>query len=291
MVRLIVSLFSRLSLTALYRWSDWLLFPLIYYVVRYRRRITRLNLTNSFPDKTAAEIVQLEKQFYHHFADVIVEIIWSYRATHEQMREHIHFENVEAMEQWTHLRQGTVFMLGHMGNWEWLPEIQQHYQDPAIQHYNVYRRQKNAAVDRLMLQLREQRSGKDCNIEKNDLVRRLIAIKHSGRLFTLGLVSDQKASPKNVFHRTMFLHQDTGFLGGGEVLSRKLGFAVCYLNIVQFSRGVYRCRFDLITTDPASLEQGELTERYARQLEQNIREQPFLWLWTHNRWKWEHLQQ
>jgi len=29
-----------------------------------------------------------------------------------------------------------------------------------------------------------------------------------------------------------------------------------------------------------------LTKRFAQELEKNILEQPELWLWTHNRWKW-----
>ena len=34
-------------------------------------------------------------------------------------------------------------------------------------------------------------------------------------------------------------------------------------------------------------DEGEITKAYARELEQNIQEQPHLWLWTHNRWKWK----
>jgi lauroyl/myristoyl acyltransferase len=30
---------------------------------------------------------------------------------------------------------------------------------------------------------------------------------------------------------------------------------------------------------------GEITEGHTRQLEKNIREQPFNWLWSHRRWK------
>ena len=39
----------------------------------------------------------------------------------------------------------------------------------------------------------------------------------------------------------------------------------------------------------ADLEEFAVTEKYMRLLEDNIREAPELWLWTHNRWKrtWE----
>jgi KDO2-lipid IV(A) lauroyltransferase len=37
--------------------------------------------------------------------------------------------------------------------------------------------------------------------------------------------------------------------------------------------------------EPASLERGVLTLRYARYLENVIRQQPDMWLWSHRRWK------
>ena len=42
-----------------------------------------------------------------------------------------------------------------------------------------------------------------------------------------------------------------------------------------------------LAADPKHTEEGEITTSYARALEQNIIEQPFMWLWTHNRWKWK----
>ena len=41
----------------------FIFYPL-YYCIRYRRKIIRNNLSNSFPEKDLKEIVQIEKQFY-----------------------------------------------------------------------------------------------------------------------------------------------------------------------------------------------------------------------------------
>ena len=53
---------SLLPFRVLYALSDALFYPL-YYVVRYRRRVVRRNLVESFPEKTEEEIVNIEKQF------------------------------------------------------------------------------------------------------------------------------------------------------------------------------------------------------------------------------------
>ena len=48
-------LVSKLPFGVLYTLSD-LCFPLVYYVVRYRRGVVRRNLSTSFPEKTARDI-------------------------------------------------------------------------------------------------------------------------------------------------------------------------------------------------------------------------------------------
>ena len=35
------------------------------------------------------------------------------------------------------------------------------------------------------------------------------------------------------------------------------------------------------------MKEGELTLQYVRYLEEVIRKQPEVYLWSHNRWKWE----
>ena len=50
-------------------------------------------------------------------------------------------------------------------------------------------------------------------------------------------------------------------------------------------RGYYDVEYVLLSDDPASLPEGELTRRFFRMLEQSVREAPQYYLWTHNRWK------
>jgi KDO2-lipid IV(A) lauroyltransferase len=51
------------------------IYLLLAYVVRYRWRVVLENLRNSFPEKNAAEVHAIGRQFYWHFAQVIVEIL------------------------------------------------------------------------------------------------------------------------------------------------------------------------------------------------------------------------
>ena len=65
---------SWLPLSALYVVSR-LLYYIVYYVVRYRRKVTRDNMAKAFPDKSDAELSQMERDFYRYFTDYMVETI------------------------------------------------------------------------------------------------------------------------------------------------------------------------------------------------------------------------
>lgn len=282
---LLLRIFSRFPLWCLYLLADALIYPLLRYVVRYRLKLVRKNIVKSFPNKSAKEQNSIVDAFYHHFADILVEMIYGYRVSDEEMKERVVFENVELIEQLSSKTQGVIAYLGHMCNWEWIADLQHRFANPELVEYNVYRRLKNKGVDDAMLQLRGKRGG-EC-VEKNVLLRKLVQLRRVEHPFLVGLIADQKPSPRSGHVWTTFLHQDTAFLDGGEQLAKKFDYGVVYAHIISLKRGYYRVRFELITDNPSSMVENEITLSFARLLEANIQEQPERWLWTHNRWKWQ----
>ena len=279
-----VKILSRIPLRGLYVFAEWVLYPMMYYVVRYRRHIVEKNLRLSFPEKTEAERQQIAKQFYRSFADIIVEIVHGYTATAEEMRQRVVFENEELLKPLFTEHGAVIGMLAHIGNWEWMADYYQHLAPFDMLQANIYRRLKNERMDNLMNAIRSQRGG--VLIEKQQVLRQMLLLRREGKKVLYGFICDQKPRPQVTRCWTTFLHQDTGFLDGSEVLAKKFGYPVIYLHITRPRRGYYLARFELITDHPAQEPENAITLRYAELLEQNIREQPELWLWTHNRWKW-----
>ena len=278
------SLLSRLPLAVHYDIADGVLYPLMYHVVRYLRRMVAENLQNAFPDKTAAERQQIARDFYHQFCYTMVESVYGYRCPDEEMRQRVVFENMDEVNRLIDAAGGGIFMLGHMGNWEWLASIQQ-WVSPGVTELNVYRRLKSAAMDKLMLMLRSKRGG--ACVEKQRILREMVRYRAEKQPVTVGLLSDQKPRPEVTRTWLPFLNQDTGFLDGGEVLGKKFGYPVFYLYVLREHRGYYLVQMKTLSAQPKTSAEGEITTAYARQLEQNINEQPFLWLWSHDRWKWK----
>lgn len=277
---------SRLPLRVHYAFADLLLYPVMYYVARYRRRLVKKNLRNAFPEKRDAERLAIERAFYRQFCHTIVESVYGFRCSDEEMRQRVVFEGFDEVNRLVDAAGGGIFMLAHFGNWEWMASIQQ-WVSPGVIELNVYRELKNKSMDKLMLAIRAKRGG-EC-VEKKRILREMVRYRAEKQPVTVGLLSDQKPRPEVTRTWTTFLNQDTGFLDGGEVLGKKFGYPVFYLYITCPQRGYYRVQMKTLAADSKNTAEGEITEAYARILEQNIQEQPHLWLWTHNRWKYKRL--
>ena len=280
----LVSRLSRMSLDTHHALADKLLFPLIYHVVRYRRRMVAKNLQLAFPGKSDQERKQIAKDFYHQFCDTVVETIYGYSCPDEEMRERVVFENMDEVNRLIDAAGGGIFMLAHFGNWEWMASIQQ-WISPGVTELNVYRHLDNKAMDDLMLAIRAKRGG-EC-VKKQRILREMVRYRAEKKPVTIGLLSDQKPRPEVTKIWLNFLHQETGFLDGGEVLGKKFGYPVFYLDITKTERGKYHVIMRTLAADPKATAEGEITTAYAKILEKNIQEQPHLWLWTHNRFKWQ----
>ena len=94
----LVKAVSYIPFRVLYLLSDLLYYP-VYYVVRYRRKIVRKNLIESFPDKGRNEIIRIEKSFYRFFVDMALESCKMISISPDEMRQRMKFVNIELANQ------------------------------------------------------------------------------------------------------------------------------------------------------------------------------------------------
>ena len=274
-------LLALIPLCVLFGISDLVLYPLIYYVVGYRKKVVRRNISASFPEKTAKERRAIEHGFYHQFCDYMVESLKLLHYSEKQMKKHVVFKGVEKVHE--HYEKGmTGFMfLGHYANWEWFSSLAMHI--PETRFPIIYRPLNNKAFDRLFITLRSQFKG--FTISKNDVLRYVIKNKKEGVPFLVASLADQTPSKNNIHYYTTFLNQDTPVFTGTERMAKKTDAAVFYLDVIKIKRGYYEGHLELITDTPNDLPEFEITERYMRKMEQTILRNPALYLWTHKRWK------
>lgn len=272
---------SLLPLRVLYVLSD-LLYLLVSRIVRYRHRVIWNNLKTSFPEKTDQEIRRIEHDFYHYFCDYLVETIKMMTISERQLRQRMTFTGMEELNRVLSSGQSCAVYLGHVGNWEWITSLP-FWVSSDVQCAQIYHPLENAASDKLFLKVRE-RLGARC-IAMNDTLREVVRYRREGRTICVGYISDQKPHWVNIHHWVDFLNHDTPVLTGTERIARSTGHAVFYADVTRKRRGYYNCDMQLITTDPKSTNKWELTDRYFSALEQTIRRDPAIWLWSHDRWK------
>ena len=258
------------------------LYVLIYHILHYRIRVVRSNLTSSFPEKSEAEIRQIEKKFYHRLCDYFVEMVKTMTMSEQQMRRRMTFKGWEAFDTCINEGQSCALYLGHTFNWEWVTSLPLWVTKKA--HCGqLYHALESPIFDRLMLKQR-QRWGAEC-IALTDILRKTVEYKRKQQPTIIGYIGDQVPHWNNIHHWCQFLNHDTPVMTGAERIIVKNRQAVFFLDMRQVRRGYYEVEFKLITRHPEQCKEYELTDRYHQLLEETIRRQPELWLWSHNRWK------
>lgn len=274
-------LLSPLPLRVHYLISD-IVFVLMYYVIRYRRRVVRKNLTSSFPEKDEAELRRIERRFYRFLGDYFVETLKLLSFSHEEMKRRVVFKNIEVINEVLESGQSCALYLGHYCNWEWISSMPL-WVTPAAECGQIYHPLENKDFDRFFYKLRGRMGAH--TIPMADTLRRLLEFRQRKQPVVVGYISDQVPLWFNIHHWVDVLNHDTPVLTGAERIARKLNHAVFYLDVRRVKRGYYEATLKFITRDPSQSKEYELTDIYWQMLEESIRRAPEYWLWSHNRWK------
>ncbi len=270
----------------LYGIADFI-FVLMFYILRYRRKMVRKNLSLCFPEMGDEELHKTGRRFYRNFADYIVETIKLLHISDKSIQKRFRIENVDVVRRYLRENKGIVAYFAHAFNWEWAPSITLHCKREIEENgavlAQIYRPLRNARFDALMLKLRS-RFGSE-SISKHVALRTILGYRRNGTPAIIGFMSDQKPSHGDELHILNFLGRRTAVITGTEALARRLGMAVIYFDMYKERRGHYRMVIREMCEDASKTEPYQLTHSYFGLLEETITRNPAIWLWSHNRWK------
>lgn len=254
-----------------------LLFALVFGLFGFRRSVTRGNLARSFPERTSGERRRIEREYVRRQSEVFTEILYGFRADGEELRQRVRIVNPELLVDANPPRP-LVLAGAHHCNWEWMVLRISLELGPKLMA--LYKPINNPRVDEALLRMR-QRFGARL-IPAKSVLAELAKFREAG---AVGMVADQvpRTSPEK--HWLEFLHQDTAFYMGTELMTRALRSRALLVRMRRLTRGRYEIEFVPLNEAGEKLANGQLTERYARQLEAWIREDPAGWWWSHKRWK------
>ena len=274
-----IYLISILPLWLLYRVSDSI-YILAAFLIRYRKQVILTNLKNSFPEKTSKELRKICNSYYKFLCDVIFETLKSFTMSKKQRIERCNFssETIALLNRYYNENKSIIVTCGHLGNWEWV--AQSLAKGSKYPFYVVYKPLSNKYFDRLMYKIRTKNEIK--LIPMKETYRKIVNNKNT--ITATVLVADQTPAPDSA-HWATFLNQDTPIFLGAERISKKLNYPVFFLYTKRIKRGYYKMYTEKLFDEPKLTKEGEISEAYINQLEEAIKKQPEIWLWSHRRWK------
>lgn len=273
-----LKLVSHLPFRLLYFLSD-ILFVVLFFVIKYRRKITQTNLAKAFPEKSVAERHRIEKEYYRFLADTVLESVKMNSMTADEVKLRCRVNNPEEVQK--HYDKGRAVLLasGHYANWEWAnlilglafsEKLLVIYKPLTDKKFGEFLNGMRAKFGAVMVPMKLS-------------VKKILELKNEK--FMVGFASDQTPARKESHYFTNFLNQQTAVFLGIEKISKKTNHPVVFLHINRLKRGYYEFTFKTLVEDPSVTSEYEITNLHTRTLEQIIRLKPELWLWSHKRWK------
>ena len=269
---------SWLPLAILYRLA-YLIYFLLYRILGYRKKVVVQNIDASFPKLDQKAKRQITKDYYKHFADIVVEGIKNLSISKALLEKRYKIRNPELVNAYFDEGKSIILCSGHINNWEWWIT----YQNLAIKHKAIG----------IGMPLRQASLGSEINKRRARLGMIVTDSKSykteigkpENNPFALLILGDQSPGSIKKSYWTAFLKQPTAFTFGTEMIANSYNLPVIYYTVHKIKRGYYELEFKLLCAEPLSLPYGEITEKYVHFLEKDILNEPSEWIWSHKRWK------
>jgi len=274
----LLRLISLLPFRILYLLSDFLYF-ILYKVFGYRTKVVRGNLKRSFPEKSDAELREIESKFYRHLCDLIIESIKMFTISQKELDKRIRCINQEFVDSLYDKGISLIGVTGHYNSWEMLAiGLNLNNKHQAM---GIYKKINNEVINNAMI---KSRSRFGTLLADTKSTSKLFE-ENKDKITVTGFVADQWPSNIHKCFWTSFLGQETAVSYGAEHYARIHGMGVVFGKVRKAKRGFYEVEYVLVAEDARKLEPGEVTKRHTKILEELIKENPQYWVWSHKRWK------
>ena len=268
-----------LPLPVLYIFSDFL-YLVLYYVVSYRRNVVATNLKNSFPEKTDKELKIIEKKFYRHLSDILIETFKSTHMTRANQKKRFTYSNLDIIDKLREGKRDIIAIMGHYNNWEW-PTLLPYYL--KYKTIIIYKPLQNKYFNRFINNHRSEHG--IVLTPTSQVIREIINYRKKDINTVSVFISDQIPSKGDIKYWTTFLNQDTAVFTGAGKIASKYDMAIVFFHVQKVKRGYYNLNIEPLFDHTEGLSEEVITEKHVRRLEEIIKEKPEYWIWSHRRWK------
>jgi KDO2-lipid IV(A) lauroyltransferase len=244
-----------------------------------RTRVARNNLRRALPELTGGRLEEIITEMWENIGRFLGEFPHMGRIDKRRLADVMEIEGLEHLDTLRNLNKGSIFVSGHLGNWELACRAVALHDFPLLL---VYRRGNNPALDNLIQRTRDHYQP-DAIPKGPTGARQLVQAVKQGR--HIGVLIDQKMNdgiPVPFFGRDAMT---------GPAIARLALRFDCPLVPGRMIR-LRGHKQKLIIYPPLVINRTGDTERDVlaimtrinAMLEDWIRDYPAQWLWIHNRW-------
>lgn len=241
------------------------------------------NLSYALPDKTEKERQAIAKKFYKHFTDIIVESIKSFSISEKEILKRYSYKNPELVNTYAKEGRSIALVSAHLANWEWsfsLPLV------VDLKVFGAYNKLRNETFEDTLKKNREKFGV--VGMRTSDTVEKMVDNFKKKVQGAYILLSDQSPMIEKTFYWTHFFGKKVPVHTGAEMIAKKFDLVVINYRAKKIKRGYYEIDFELITDSPREFKDYEISKKFLKITEQNVKEQPECYLWSHKRFKHQH---
>lgn len=274
-----ILLISYLPFRLMYIISD-ITYYVLYYVIKYRRKVVRSNLQISKISSSKNELIKIEKQFYRHITDVFFEMFKFLSISQKEIKKRFVVENPELLQDFANKNKSVVFMVAHHGGFEYFMSIGYHVPQAP---FAVYTPLSNKYLDNLVKKIRLRHGAK--MISRYNAALFIKNQLKENKLFLYGMAADQSAQIRRKTYWKEFLGIKVPVFTGSERIAKEHNLPVMFGKMKKIKRGFYNVKVEVIAEKPRSFDDFHITDIFVSKVEKQIRESPQLYFWTHDRFK------
>ena len=255
---------------------------LFYVMLPKLRRTAEFNLRLAFPEWDAARRKAVIRGMVRNLGWMAAEFAHFPKYTGTNIEEIVVLEGHDNFLEGQRRGKGVLYLTGHIGAWELSSFAHALYGFPL--HY-MARPLDNARVDALVNRYRGLSGNRP--IFKNESARALLKIlKEAG---TVGILADQNTMPEEGVFVDFFGKSACTTTGIARVALHNEAAVVPGYAYWDRGIGKYRLRFEppveLIRTGNTEQDVFVNTQKFAKVIEDIVRQHPEQWVWVHARWK------
>lgn len=242
-----------------------------------RRDVVRRQVAEAFPGREPEWVESVSRECYRHFGREIATVARiAQRGGGFLLPGMANGEELVALHREITGGGGSIIVTGHVGNWE---AAGAYLGAAGLPMAAVVKQQRNAAFDARMIRTRETAGIEP--IYMQDARARIPEALREGK--TVALVADQDAGDRGVF--VPFLGREASTFRGPARLAISQEVPLFFGAVVRLESGYGAVLEEVERPPPGEGAELELTRRWVRRLEAQVRAHPEQYFWFHRRWK------